>query len=144
MLTKSFEHDGATYTLRQQSIFDGEMYSAMWLDLLDIIANVQNLSDNKQVPLTQQNLARQFVKWLQVTTISDGVLAGCNVYSIDYAMFQTWQAAILANNQELAVKWSTAYKAVNEPESSEKKASGESENGLVSEEQPSTVTTATS
>lgn len=144
MLTQTFKHDGATYTLRQPTIFDDEMQSAAWIDLCRAIAKVRGL-EFENLPLILQRLTRKYVDWMQVTTISNTPdYAKVSVYSADVQAFEQWQAAILANGQTLAIAWDNAYKALLQAGVDEKKANGESHNGHSSEEQPPIVIAETS
>jgi hypothetical protein len=143
MLTQSFEHDGATYTLRERIIFDEEMRNAAWIDLGNALAKAHDLEKLGDLPLTIQNLTRHYVDWMQVTKIEPAPdYAKISVYSADVNAFNQWMDAILANNQALAVAWSNAYAALTKVETDEKKASGASDNGNTSEPSPNAATSA--
>lgn len=141
MLTQSFNHNGATYTLRERTIFDDEMRNAAWIDLGNALAKARELEKLGDLPLTIQNLSRRYVDWMQVTTISPAPdYAAYSVYSAYVNAFNQWMDAILDNGQALAVAWSNAYETLTRVETDEKKANGESDNGHVSEPSPSDAT----
>jgi hypothetical protein len=141
MLTQAFQHEDVTYTLRERIIFDEEMRSAAWIDLGNAVAKARELEKLGDLPLTIQNLTRRYVEWMQVTTITPCPdYAKISVYSADVNAFNQWMDAILSDGQALAVKWSNAYEALTRVEADEKKESGESANGHVSEPSPSAVT----
>jgi hypothetical protein len=136
MLTQTFQHDGATYTLRQPSIFDDEMQSAAWIDLCRAIAKAHGL-DFDTLPIVLQRLSRKYVNWMQVTAISNTPdYAKASVYSADVTAFEQWKTAILANGQTLAIVWDTAYNTLTQAVADEKKANGDSSSGLVFEPLP--------
>jgi len=143
MLTKTFEHDGTTYTLRQPTIFDEEMHNSAWVDLCRAIA-AERETTLENLPLTVQRLARKYIDWMQVTTIKPCPdFAKVGVYSADANAFNQWMNAILANGQALAVSWSTAHEALTKVDTDEKKEGGELSNGHQSEPLPNAVTNET-
>jgi hypothetical protein len=144
MLTQTFQHEDATYTLRERIIFDEEMRNAAWIDLGNAVAKAHDLEKLGDLPLTIQNLTRRYVEWMQVTTITPCPdYAKISVYSADVNAFDQWMDAILADGQALAVKWSNTYEALTSVEADEKKASGESANGHESEPSPNAATSET-
>jgi hypothetical protein len=141
MLSKSFEHGGAIYTLRPMTIFDEEMATAAWVDLSRALKASKGIAEADVLPYVIQRLSRKYVDWMQLTTIKPcPKYANSSVYSADVQAFEQWQAAILADGQALAIAWETAYRSINEVADDEKKENGASENGHVSEPLPTTAT----
>lgn len=137
MLTRTFEHNGVTFTVRQPTIFDEEMGTVAWIDVCRLLAKEIGLANVDDLPLVQSRLAKRYVEWMQVTTFDghSGVAFG-DVYAPSTDSFQAWRDAILADGQALALKWSKAYTDVTQDVVDESEKKDGQANGIVSDSMP--------
>lgn len=142
MKSQTFKHNSTIYTVRETTIFDEEMFSSLWVDFcIQLAARLK--VETKDLPRSIDRLARNYVQWMQVTTIDTppDEWAAVSVYDIDLAAFDGWRVAILADQQALAVAWSGAYQQVNAVDGSEKKDSSAANNGNSSDSEVTVATT---